>query len=250
MVKPDRFKPTNFAFVFANEEDLTGTDLTSRSFVLPIPSSQTRVTGREDGPKPIPVKQSEPDSVEDEKEPAISESRILPMKAIRSEEAPEEAPIGGFQARAPMESEHVPAKPFISSTGRPAPLSGDAMLVKRWLAAIAVLTLAAVVTACYIWFFWNYVEQPVELHARKVPGGIVVSWPPAETKTTESATLRIWQGNSAGNITLSAAQKQSGQKTLAVTGDDVTIELIAHRWMHERRGVIRVLLSNKQSPRR
>jgi hypothetical protein len=249
VVKPDRFKPTNFAFVFATEEDLAGTDLASRAFVLPTPNPQERIMSREAGPKPVPVPQADPISVEAEAQIVTAERRILPVENIPVPEAPAAEPIGGFEAGA-SHPEHIDTEPVVPIVVPPAQVSDDSTRINRWLATIALLALAALVAGSYVWFRWNYVEPPVELHAQRVRGGIVVSWPPAETRTTKRAILRVWNGDSAGTITLSADQRLSGQKTLGITGDDVTIELVAQRWMHERRGVIRVLLTDKQSPGR
>jgi hypothetical protein len=203
---------------------------------------------REAGPKPVPEPQADTIPVEAEAEIVTDERRIPPVENTPVPEALAAERIRGFEAGT-TQPEHIDTEPIVPIIMPPAQTSGDSTRTNQWFATIALLTLA-LVAGSYVWFRWNYVEQPVELHAQRVPGGIVVSWPPAETRTAKRATLRVWNGDSAGTITLSADQRLSGQKKLAITGDDVTIELVAHRWMHERRGVIRVLLTDKQSPGR
>ena len=71
--------------------------------------------------------------------------------------------------------------------------------------------------------------------------GIVVTWPADETSESNEAELRIWIGRAEQVVQLSSAEKHAGRAAVPVKGDDITIQLLSHHWLQDRRGMVRLL---------
>jgi hypothetical protein len=99
-----------------------------------------------------------------------------------------------------------------------------------------VLPLAALL-GCAVGY-WGYLQLPSPIIPLKVRGlshGVLVSWPPDNTRNAVYAAIRV---NDATPVLLSAQQKTAGQVELSAS-PDIKVELIARNWMRDSRGIVR-----------
>jgi hypothetical protein len=198
LLKPEKFKPTQFAFVFPGEPELN-------IFTLPLPPRRTR-------PK---------------KKESLA-ARPSPRKATLIE-------INEPAQALPVPLPEPPAETVAEPSPAPTTKTDWRLLVSAAAASIVLLL------GCFLYFDWNFLQPPIELHAAAEPGHVTLSWLPAETAGTNEANLHIWSTSSQRIVALSPAERHAGQVKIAGAGNDITVELVAHHWLHDRRGVIRVL---------
>ncbi len=87
--------------------------------------------------------------------------------------------------------------------------------------------------------YWGYLQLPpatIPMYVQDQPSGLLVSWPPDQTRDCVFAALRIDDEQEAP---LSLLQRAAGQATISPSRENVKIELIAQHWMRDSRGIIR-----------
>jgi hypothetical protein len=102
-----------------------------------------------------------------------------------------------------------------------------------------VLMMAALLGCCV--GYWAYLQLPspiIPLTLRAQSASLVVSWPPNETRGISYAAVRIDDGNA---VPLSAAEKAAGETAVPAKSGNIKIELIAHHWMRDSRGIVRFI---------
>ena len=224
LIKPEKFKPTRFAFAFREEGRIQRSDLSSNSFILPLP-------GRSDRTKRDRKRQRE--------EPKAAERRTQPFgeTAAIPRDKPAAPPPVAVSIPAP-EPEHVrqemAAQPAPQTPVEPVPRRRPATL---WLCCIGCCIL---VLATGLRFYWNYGASPLILHAARQGSRLLVSWP-ADTGAT-GGELKVRNRGATQTMALSAGQMRTGKMTIGPSGSDLRIELIAHHWLHDERGMLRILL--------
>jgi hypothetical protein len=230
IVKPEKFKPAQFAFVLRSGSASNGTNLAESAFVLPSPPRAERKSRR---PPPSVEDVPEPSDPSQEPKSRAARARKTAAKLKPVEEAQPAAEIKEMSAARglPMHGgqEQPPAAPIAKS-----------WLHSRLLAALILLPMIPI-AACFTWFYWHYVEAPIEIHAALQAGHIVVTWPPQTTAAASRVRLRIRANQQDRQLVVSPDQRNAGRAEIAADSNDVTVELVASYWLHERRGLIRVI---------
>lgn len=222
LIKPEKFTPTRFAFAFHGDGRDRRSDLASNAFVLPLPGRSDR-TKRE-----RKQHRAEPKVAEHHAQSLNESAPALPM------ERPPESPQVPVFVRATPEPHPVrqnmapPPTPLTSAWRRRAGL---------WLCCI---TCCLLILATGLRFYWKYAVPPLALHAARQGSRLLVSWP--GEIAANSGELRIQGGGSTQTMELTARQMRTGGVTIGALGSDVKIELTAHHWFHDERGLLRVLL--------
>jgi hypothetical protein len=218
LIKPEKFKPTRFAFAFRGEGQTQRSDLTSNAFVLPLPTRSDRTKrGRQ--------RQCE--------EPTAPESRKETTDQVAV--PPKEEPSGPPAPESEDVRQDVAARPQAPVT----------LVPRRWPLALWVccIVCCVLVMASGLRFYWIYGASPLSLHAVRQGSHLLVSWP-VETGAN-SGELKVQSGDAMQTTELSASQMRTGEVTIGISGADVRIELIAHHWLHDERGLLRVLLPER-----
>ena len=87
--------------------------------------------------------------------------------------------------------------------------------------------------------YWAYLQLPpsvIPLDVRPEPYGLLLSWPPEQTRESNYAAIRVNDGEP---VPLSAIAKAAGQSRIDLQGDNVKVEIIAQHWMRNSRGIVR-----------
>jgi hypothetical protein len=106
-----------------------------------------------------------------------------------------------------------------------------------------VLLLAAVLGCCV--GYWAYLQLPsaiIPLAVQKQQGMLLISWPPAQTRTSAYAAIRVDNGEP---VALSPAEKIAGRAAIANEATDVKIEVIAQHWLRDSRGIVRFVTAEQ-----
>ena len=114
-------------------------------------------------------------------------------------------------------------------------------------ARLAIVLFFAAALGCAVGYL-AYLQMPsplIALAAESQHSGIIVSWPPEQTRDAVYAAIRIDDGQ---QIPLSAEQKAAGQAKINVSGENIKVELIAQHWMRDSRGIIRFIAPAPPAP--
>ena len=110
----------------------------------------------------------------------------------------------------------------------------------------AVMLLSAALGCCL--GYWAYLQLPssvIALDVRPEAAGLVLSWPPEQTRDSPYAAIRINDGEP---VPLSAIAKMAGQSHIEASGDNVKVELIAQHWIRNSRGIVRYVAAASPVP--
>lgn len=102
--------------------------------------------------------------------------------------------------------------------------------------------LIAALLGCVVGYF-AYLQLPppvIPLTVKPRGAGLVVSWPATQTEHVSQATLQV---GAAQPVSLSPAERSAGQAAVAALGNDIKIELVAHHWPRDSRGIVRFVRS-------
>ncbi len=275
LVKPERFHPTRFGFLFRDKEGRVEADATAAAIILPGRGTQ----GRE-GPVPsilapleIPAaRASERPRLDTFAKPAAPKTDTRP----KTETAPGlgvpahsvEPPARAVSLDVPsLEMEAVPAATSlpVSTAGlnsfsleraapgqygegwsaptvqlprgrqRPTTLDEDR---KGYGAQFALVLLVAALLGCCVGY-WAYLQLPaaiIPLSVHVQQDALLISWPSEQTRTSAYAAIRV---DDAQPVALSSAEKEAGQTSIVSSGDDVKIEVLAQHWLRDSRGIVR-----------
>ncbi len=113
----------------------------------------------------------------------------------------------------------------------------QSVLNVRSLTALALGALMGVVVG-----YLAYLQLPapiISLDVRPVDQTIIISWPPAETRSATYAAIRL---NDGAPVPLTQEEKKSGHIALSAI-KDFKVEVVAHNWLRDSRGIVRYLRS-------
>jgi hypothetical protein len=273
LVKPEKFKPTLFAFLVRSGSGVVKSDGVNQAIILPLPGRAGR--GFESVPAapifvPAPEPVREPVSEHDTKhaterpaEPILPRPEPVPEPAahpVRVSPPPPSLEVP--RAVPPVTPPPVPAPPpapppfqwdFDRSPSEPAPpLFGEygqsgGRKVRRDVTqerpgASRVLT--AVFVAAILGAgagFWFYQQMPpplIQLTVEPQPTGVVVSWPPDQTSDSAHAFVRV---NNGPLTELPPEAKASGRYQVLATPDNLKVEIVAQHALHDSRGIVRYI---------
>jgi hypothetical protein len=105
-------------------------------------------------------------------------------------------------------------------------------------ARLTVVLLCAALLGCLVGYY-AYSQLPgavIPLSVKTGPQGLYVSWPPAQTRDTAYAAIRIDDG---APVPLSPEEKSVGGTQISTSHSDTKIELTAQHWLRESRGIVR-----------
>jgi hypothetical protein len=251
LVKPEKFKPSLFAFAWREAQGITHRDLASEAFHLPMPARSERRARRP--ALPAEPELSPPAPALEEAKPQRERTRrtALKLQALTEElpvaepEPPAETPErpAAVSSRKQRKPRLLPVLPEDAPSVPAAEPSVPLPLPSRLLRSVSAAAASFCVLFCWAWFYWNYLQAPVPMHAVLTQAGLVVTWPSGETESAGKADLRITNGAHQQQRHLSAEEKTNGQVTLAADNEDVTVELTAYGVLHDRHGVLRIVKS-------
>lgn len=107
---------------------------------------------------------------------------------------------------------------------------------------LAFMFLIAALLGCSVGYY-AYLQLPapvIPLTVRPQGGALLVSWPAAQTQHVRDATLQVGPSQ---RVLLSDAQRSAGEAAVSASGNDIKIELIAHHWPRDSRGIVRFVRS-------
>jgi hypothetical protein len=107
---------------------------------------------------------------------------------------------------------------------------------------LAFMFLIAALLGCSVGYY-AYLQLPppvIPLTVHPQGSSLVVSWPPAQTQHVSEATLQVGPSQP---VLLSNAQRSAGEAAVSASGDDIKIELVAHHWPRDSRGIVRFVRS-------
>ncbi len=242
LIKPERFKPTRFAFLLRNESGRMPVDGTDNVVLLPLSGR----TGKrpESSPASPPVLKSPPPerrapsnsnlAVQQESADAAASILDTPREVRPPAAIPEEvfAPVSAQPFSAPA----IPVSlPPVSSARQPQPAHE-----KRLSVLLVTILLVAALLGCGIGY-WAYLQLPatvITLHLQKRQSDLLVVWDPIQTRGASYSAMRINDGKP---VPLSADQKGSGIAEIPLTSGDIKVEIMSRRWARESRGIVRLL---------
>jgi hypothetical protein len=237
LIKPEKFKPTKFAFAVRNGNVFAGRDLAEGSFSLALPrrterkpqssaeESDTTDKAAKASPKVKRPRRPRTPRAAPEKQSPAADANLIPPTQISAPQQIVPAALPGLHAPAPR----MDVRTLVRTRG------------SAFIIGTAILFFCLV--ACFTSFYWNYLQPPIQLHALPRPGGLIISWIPAETSGTARAHLVVSSGEKQQTSELSSFEKSSGRSELALHGGDVTVELVVHRLFHDRHGMLRIVLN-------
>lgn len=268
LVKPERFHPTRFGFLIREREGHLQTDATASAVILPgrgAPGIEGPVPSIAAPPETSDAKRvergplSEAAKVAPVIREALTESREmvasnLPSPAATANDlllaqalsgpAAENLKPTARERSAPVPLARVPnlQEPELPKRRqRPATVDEDR---KTYGVQFALVLLLAAVLGCCVGY-WAYLQLPsavIPLAVQKEQGMLLISWPPAQTRTSSYAAIRVDNGEP---VALSPAEKIAGRAAIANEAPDVKIEVIAQHWMRDSRGIVRFVTAEQ-----
>lgn len=265
LIKPERFQPTRFIFLVRGADGNLAGGGAANAIILPLPGRADRAGS---GPlasilapaiaPPSPAAASQT-LADPPVEPPLVESpaeKRLPEPAEKSppQELPATKPVP-LPVAAAAPTTPLPGLPSIEEIRRkrseairqadasasrpdPQPLPDAVPADSRSNVRLAIVLFIAAALGCVVGYF-IYLQLPpavIPLNVEKNAAGLVVSWPPEQTRDAVYAALRVDDGDP---VALSPEQKAAGQAAVHATGGNVKIELTAQHWMRDSRGILR-----------
>ena len=231
VVKPEKFKPAQFVFVLRATLNAGDANVAEAVFVLPSPPRAERKSHREPQPAPqtaVVEQAPEPKPKAARTRPRRTAAKLKPLAEVKAEVEESESSV-----RRVLPARTPPAQALAGPEPKRRP--------RTRIVTFAILLSFVAIAVCFLWFYWNYLEPPIEIHATSQPRDIVLTWPAQTTATAARAQLRIWAGGQNRVVALSLDERKTGSTTIPVSSSDITIELLASYWLHERRGLVRVI---------
>lgn len=250
IAKPEKFKPTRFAFFVRDDSGAVSLEPVENALVLPAPPRSPRRSDRNREAASVPSFQGEP--------PLREFTPIVELNPISTpEEGPVAAPPSVFEAPPAVEETTSRSEPVATSSGpavqhtpvttapvftpRPSRAFAVSQGASRSGAAAAMIVAAILLFAFAIYGFWlRLAPESIPLTLTLRGNTMVVSWPAAATRDADAAEIQV---NSGGAVPLAAADKSSGTYALKESGGDIRVEIFVHHWYGTSRGIVRFLAS-------
>ncbi len=254
LIKPERFKPTRFAFLLRDASGTVNPDGEQQAVILPLPGRPGRAGAAPSpaipAPKPIEIRQ-----------PIESVSPALPVASVpEALDGLPETSTPYVSARPAPATDAAPSPPHAiegipimdAATGPephsaifPEPVEQNARALRqppqqsRASRLLLVLGLAALLGCAG--GYWAYLQLPpsiISLRVQKQSNDLFVLWDPAQTQSSRYAVIRV---NDSPPVLLTDEQKAAGIAEVRLAGSSIKVEIIAEHWVRESRGIIRFL---------
>jgi hypothetical protein len=279
LVKPERFHPTRFGFMFRDGDGNVGTDATSSAVILPSRTAQGRegpvpsIVAPADTPTPRTSGQPAPAPPKREIRPKVEtgpsasypvdnqpERVVLPQtsdSASRSiaPRAPQPAalehvpggstpaPIGGMDSsraeRPPVQYEQVWTVPDVQLPRRTRSRALEDER-KGYGAQFALVLLLAALLGCCVGY-WAYLQLPPPIIPLAVRTQQETLLISWPPAQTSSSSYAAIRVDDGEPVALSTAEKLAGQTSIVNGSGDVKIEVIAQHWLRDSRGIVRFI---------
>lgn len=270
LVKPERFHPTRFGFLIREKAGLLQTDATSSALILPgrgtpgkegpvpsiaAPPETSDAKRLERGPQSERAAKGSPvvrETLTEPRElvasslpspPATASDDPLPAQALSRNAAENLKPLARDHP-APVPLARVPNLPELDLPKRRQRLATVDEDRKAYGVQFALVLLLAAVLGCCVGY-WAYLQLPsaiIPLAVQKQQNMLLISWPPAQTRTSAYAAIRVDNGEP---VALSPAEKITGRAAIANEATDVKIEVIAQHWLRDSRGIVRFVAAEQ-----
>lgn len=109
-------------------------------------------------------------------------------------------------------------------------------VVSMLISTVILLAAAGLGFAVGYFAYSRLTFTAISLTVEDHPPTLFVSWPADESRDADSASIRVNDGEPRP---LTLEEKTAGQAEIKMTGNSVKVELIAHSWFHEERGIVR-----------
>ena len=109
---------------------------------------------------------------------------------------------------------------------------GVSVLVSVAILLLAVAAGFAIGYVAYSRLSFSAISLTIEDH----PPVLFVSWPAADSRDADSASIRIDDGPPRP---LTLQERAGGQAQVTLNGDTVKVEIVTHSWFHDSRGIVR-----------
>jgi len=236
LVKPERFKPTRFAFLVRGVNGAVDRDATGQAIILPLSGragSEGAPLASISAPPDVPAELPPPETKTENVAPSAKTDLV---------------PVEGANALPSIDEIRRRRSAYFERGGAPLQLPGEVQQpsVRANLRLTLVLFVAAAI-GCGAGY-WAYLQLPsatIPLYVQAQPAALLVSWPPEQTHDCIFAALRI---DDEHEIPLSLLQRDAGQARIPASGNDVKIELIAQHWLRDSRGIVRFVKPVSQTP--
>ncbi|MBV9761130.1 MAG: hypothetical protein JO340_11250 [Acidobacteriaceae bacterium] len=258
LIKPERFQPTRFVFLVRSADGKLAGSGDENAIILPLPGRGERAGSQPAASIPAPA--GAPVATLAPAAPApsvdvVTSERLEPLAEPPLEapvEAPPEAKVPMATAKTPAAAPEFPSIEDIrrrrseaiqhadsSQVTRGQPQAAETVPAdRRSNVRLAIVLFIAAALGCVVGYF-IYLQLPpavIPLNVEKNAAGLIVSWPPEQTRDAVYAALRVDDGDP---VALSPEQKAVGQAAIHATGGNVKIELTAQHWMRDSRGILR-----------
>ncbi len=162
-------------------------------------------------------------------EPAAAQT-VAPPTASTAETGPAEIRRRRAEHfRGVVQESPPPAQPVLEPRKRPSNTT-----------SLFFLLLLAAGLGCALGYF-AYLQLPspyIELQAQKRSSGLLVQWPPVQTRGVEYAAVRVDDGPPQ---LLTDSQKESGVVEVPTRTSNTKVEIIAQHWIRDSRGIVRYI---------
>ncbi len=250
LAKPERFKPTRFAFLVRDAQKKLDREGDANAIILPLPGRAGK-QGAIDAPSiPAPVSresiQPTAPPLQAPAPPELHEKPSpLPAAVAQDETVQIPRPSGLILPQAP--------DPFANPTARaaqttPPILPPLAVRPPRFRWMLVVLFLAAVLGCAG--GYWAYLQLPspvIDLRVQKRENDMLILWNPEQTRNSDYPVIRVNDGRP---VLLTDEQRTTGTALVPLAPDTVKVEVVAPHWGRNSRGIVRYvsLRSNNTAP--
>lgn len=265
LVKPEKFKPTLFAFLVRADTGTVQLNGADRAIILPLPgrptsAPETPVMAPEARPRvrieaPPPPIEAPPPPAPKEPEPERKREAVPVVveepAVVREVPAPQPVqapPTPVAAAPSVPEPAKVTPPPFEWQFDRTPPVeqplfSGGRTIRReeprgpRKGMVFAIFLIAALLGGSGA--YWLYQQMPpgiIQLTVEPQPTGVTVSWPPDQTNDVPHAYVRV---NDGAAVELPPDAKAAGRWQVQADPDNLKVEIIAQHYLRDSRGIVR-----------
>lgn len=275
LVKPERFQATRFGFLLRDERGHVPREVGSQAFILPLPgragkgvlnsipapTAKPAAAGRQSSEAPEPPGSPseifttrplpKPAAVEPPPPPVVPATATANSAPVASSPAIDQSPAQPVETTPPPPPTPIPetAAPPLPEQARgivqePAPVQTPVIAAQgSGLSAttrLFFLLLFAAVLGCAVGYF-AYLQLPspyISLDARGRSRDLLINWPADQTRGVNYVAIRVDDGPPQ---LLTDQQKDAGEFTIPMHGENTKVEIIAQHWIRDSRGIVRYL---------
>jgi hypothetical protein len=234
LVKPEKFKPTRFAFLLRSESRTVFPDGERSSVILPLPGRGPRPASPDVPPVDMgaartlgPHDITEVMPVAAGNQPAVPSGMGQLTEPLIRERPAGLNQVGKHEETSSLLKENIRERP--STVGR---RRGSRL---NWMAVILIL---AGLLGC-AGGYWAFLQLPpavIPLRAQRSGDHVLILWDPVVTRTARYPVMRVNDGRP---MLLDDEQRETGTAEIPLSGDELKVEIIAPHWVRDSRGILR-----------